>query len=103
MAIESICDTIIPSFPESTIELVVVHPLQTQRFEWTDIPSQIKSMAEMQFHGSCAGEDVYSVYGVQPALGAAVIVRPDGYVGVIASLDNVSLLAAYLEGCVRKK
>ncbi|KAH6989689.1 putative phenol monooxygenase [Ilyonectria sp. MPI-CAGE-AT-0026] len=102
-AIENICETIIPSFPESTIELVVVHPLQTQRFEWTDIPSQIKSMAEMQFHGSCAGEDVYSVYGVQKALGAAVIVRPDGYVGVIASLDNVSLLGVYLEDCIRKR
>lgn len=60
-------------------------------------------MAEMQFHGSCAGEDVYSVYGVQATLGAAVIVRPDGYVGIMASLDNVSLLEVYLEDCIRKK
>ncbi|KAH7029457.1 FAD binding domain-containing protein [Microdochium trichocladiopsis] len=101
-ALAHIGDTIIPAFPKSMIQLTVLHPSRTQRFEWTDVPKQIKQHAEMRFHGVGVGEeDVYGVYGVDEKLGAAVVVRPDGYVGAVAGLDDTQALEAYLRRCLR--
>lgn len=84
------------------VQLTVVHPFKTQRFEWTDVPKQIKQHAEMRFHGVGVGEeDVYGVYGVDEKVGAAVAVRPDGYIGAVASLDNTAVLEEYLKRCLR--
>jgi phenol 2-monooxygenase (NADPH) len=80
------------------VELVVLHPLK-QRFEWTDIPSSVKEYAEMTFHG-LSDEDFYQVYGVSAESGALVVVRPDGVVGTVASLDESDSVEKYLAGCL---
>jgi phenol 2-monooxygenase len=41
------------------------------------------------------GGKAYSTYGIDPCTGAIVVVRPDGYVGIVASLENVSDIDAY--------
>lgn len=41
-----------------------------------------------------AGGDAYENYGVGAA-GAAAVVRPDGYVGLVAPLDQPALLDGY--------
>lgn len=41
-------------------------------------------------------EDAYQIYGVDPGKGALVVVRPDGYVGVVAHLKDVQRVDAYL-------
>lgn len=41
-------------------------------------------------------QDAYQIYGVDPAKGALVVVRPDGYVGVVAHLNDVGRVDAYL-------
>lgn len=40
------------------------------------------------------GGQAYSTYGVS-AKGATVVIRPDGYVGVVAPLDKPEALATY--------
>lgn len=101
-ALAHIGDSVIPAFPKSLVQLTVLHPFKTQRFEWTDVPKQIKQHAEMRFHGvGVCEEDVYGVYGVDEKVGAAVAVRPDGYVGAVASLDNMTVLEEYLKRCLR--
>lgn len=40
------------------------------------------------------GGKVYTTYGVEPS-GTVVIVRPDGYVGMVAPFDKVEDLDAY--------
>jgi phenol 2-monooxygenase (NADPH) len=40
------------------------------------------------------GGKVYATFGVEPS-GAVVIVRPDGYVGMVAPFDKVEDLDAY--------
>ncbi|KXJ90550.1 hypothetical protein Micbo1qcDRAFT_135755, partial [Microdochium bolleyi] len=101
-ALAHIGDSIIPAFPKSLVELTVLHPFKTQRFEWTDVPRQIKQHAEMRFHGVGVGdEDVYRVYGVDEKIGAAVVVRPDGYVGAVAALDDTKVLDEYLKRCLK--
>lgn len=44
-----------------------------------------------------AGGDAYKNYAIGAA-GAAVVVRPDGYVGIVAPLDQPALLNAYFRG-----
>jgi phenol 2-monooxygenase len=88
-----------PSFPVGTMELVVLHPFTKRTFEWTDLPICVKENAEMNFHGP-AYDDLYGTYGVNPETGAAVVVRPDGYVGMISSLLNVFEVENYLNRCL---
>jgi len=98
-ALTKLCSDVIPEFPADTVELVVVHPIRTKRFEWTDIPSCVKQYAEMRFHGM-ADEEVYRIYGVAEEDGAVVIVRPDGYVGTVVALSDVERAKEYLAGCL---
>jgi phenol 2-monooxygenase len=81
------------------IELLIVHPL-TARFEWVDLPKCVKDIAEMRLFGLAATEDLYDVYGVPKEQGAMVVVRPDGYVGMIGHLSEVDDVEAYFRGCL---
>ena len=37
----------------------------------------------------------YEVYGIDPAQGAVVVVRPDGYVGLIAPIEDAIDVGQY--------
>lgn len=80
------------------IELVVLHPLKT-RFEWTQITSGVKKLAEMRFY-SCAEDNAYEIYGVPPSLGALVIVRPDGVVGMVDHLETYQEVRSFFCQCL---
>ena len=45
-------------------------------------------------HGRSGGGG-YAKYGIDESVGAIVVVRPDGYVGTIATLDSVDFLNSY--------
>ena len=42
-----------------------------------------------------AGGKAYSTYGIDRRAGATVVVRPDGYVGLVAPLEDVGALNTY--------
>ena len=105
---------IINQFPPGIIELTVLHTLEdTRKISWKDLPYEIKQYAEMRFHSAWPGEaptskfqtrnhmykaeDAYGIYGVSRNEGAACIVRPDGYVAILASLDNVEDIKKYFQ------
>ncbi|CAI7582019.1 unnamed protein product [Penicillium bialowiezense] len=92
---------IIPRFPKSIVEQVVVHPRLSRDFMWGDIPRAVKYRSEMSFYSGYEIDDVYGTYGVDPAKGAVAIVRPDGYIGIVVSLAEVNRVERYLEGLVR--
>jgi phenol 2-monooxygenase len=93
------CSEIIQQFPEGTIDLVFLHSLKT-RFEWTDIPPSVKQLAEMRTYGLSRKEDVYEVYGVSKDEGLIAVVRPDGYVGMLAVLSSTEEVEEYLRSCL---
>jgi phenol 2-monooxygenase len=93
------CANLLQKFPLGVIELLIVHPL-TARFEWVDLPKCVKDIAEMRLFGLAATEDLYDVYGVPKEQGAMVVVRPDGYVGMIGHLSEVDDVEAYFRGCL---
>ncbi|KAJ5335499.1 hypothetical protein N7452_007902 [Penicillium brevicompactum] len=91
----------ISRFPKSVVEQIVVHPRLSRDFMWGDIPRAVKEHSEMSFYNGYELDDVYGTYGVDPEKGAVAIVRPDGYIGVIASLADVNRVERYLEGLIR--
>jgi phenol 2-monooxygenase len=68
---------------------------------WGEIPRSVKEHSEMSFYSGYEMDDVYGIYGVDPAKGGLAIVRPDGYVGILASLTDVSRAERYLERLIR--
>jgi len=92
---------LIDRFPQSLIEQVVIHPRLPKDFMWNDVPSELKLRSEMSFYSGYEMDDVYGTYGVKPEKGAVAVIRPDGYVGVIAELADVKRVAAFLERCIR--
>jgi hypothetical protein len=69
---------------------------------WKDVPRELKEHSEMRFYsGYELTDDVYAIYGVDEAKGALAVVRPDGYIGTIAALDDVKRVEEYLRRCIR--
>ena len=91
----------LPRFPPSVIEQVVIHPRLPRDFTWRDTPAELKKHSEMSFYSGYEMDDVYKIYGVDVAQGALAVVRPDGYVGMVAALDDVKRVEEYLERCLR--
>lgn len=91
----------ISRFPRSVLEQVVVHPHLSKNFTWDDIPKEVKQYSEMSFYSGDELDDVYAIYGVDPTQGSLAVVRPDGYIGVVAELQDVERVWAYLETLIR--
>ncbi|KAG9610187.1 putative phenol monooxygenase, partial [Aureobasidium melanogenum] len=93
------CTKMMKSHPAGTLDLVILHPIK-ERFEWTQIPSDVKRLAEMRTYGLSKKEDAYDVYGISKEEGAIAIVRPDGYVGVLCRLSAPEIAGTYLKDCL---
>lgn len=78
-----------------------MHPRLSRDFTWRDVPRELKQYSEMQFYNGYEKEDVYGIYGVDPEKGIVAVMRPDGYIGVVAGLGDVKRVEGYLEGCLR--
>ena len=44
------------------------------------------------------GGRIHERYGISRSAGALVVVRPDGYIGTVAPLDELAELDAYFSG-----
>ncbi|KAH7393851.1 putative phenol monooxygenase [Phaeosphaeria sp. MPI-PUGE-AT-0046c] len=93
------CINIIDQFPPTLISLAVLHPL-SERFEWTDIPAGVKELAEMRVYGLSKTQDAYDIYGVPKEQGLIAIIRPDGYIGMLAPLSGHAQVQAYFDSCL---
>lgn len=52
--------------------------------------------------GLAEGEDAYTLFGVAPDRGGMAVVRPDGYVGLMAELGDVARVECYLARFVKR-
>lgn len=50
-----------------------------------------------------AGGKAYSTFGIDRNTGAIVVVRPDGYVGIVAPLEDVGCLNTYFSGFMAQR
>jgi phenol 2-monooxygenase len=95
------CANIVRNHPAGSTDLVVLHPIK-ERFEWTQIPSDVKKLAEMRTYGPAKKEDAYDIYGIAKEEGAIAVVRPDGYVGILCRLSASDVAESYLSDCLVK-
>ena len=66
------------------------------------MPAVVKYHSEMRFYNGYAPSDAYKLYGVDPDAGALAVVRPDGYVGAVARLEDMGRIEEYLARCLKR-
>lgn len=89
-------------YPTSLLEQITVYPNLPGELAWETIPPCVKEQSEMTFYSGYELDDVYRIYGVDPACGALVVVRPDGYVGLVAGLSDVTHIDTYLSHIITR-
>ncbi|OCL06696.1 putative phenol monooxygenase [Glonium stellatum] len=94
--IQELCGSLVKRFPKGLVQPVILHPIPSPKFQWNDLPACVKEEAEMTLYN--ASPEVYSTYGVEPSKGAIVVVRPDGVVGLVTSLGEISQVYRFLQG-----
>ncbi|KAE8381496.1 FAD binding domain-containing protein [Aspergillus bertholletiae] len=93
---------LIQQFPPSLIEQIIIHPQLPDQVTWDNIPSCVKEQAEMSFYSGYELDDAYQTYGVDPKQGALVVIRPDGYVGMVIHLSGICHVDAYLSRIITR-
>lgn len=94
--------TLVRQFPTSILEQIIVYPRLPSEITWENIPRCVKEQSEMTFYNGYELEDAYRIYGVNPARGALVVVRPDGYVGMVTELCDISRVDTYLSHIITR-
>ncbi|RPA99875.1 hypothetical protein L873DRAFT_1682487 [Choiromyces venosus 120613-1] len=97
----NLTSTIPSTFPPSMIEVLIFFPGERESLEWTDFPPCVREESEWLVFGDKFRE-VYAAWGVDEGVGALAAVRPDGYVGVVAGLSEVSVVENWLGGVLAK-
>jgi len=83
-------------------EIISIGTSSKENVDYTDLPSELRPhwsnvyIDDLDVHSRTGGK-AYSSYGISPE-GAVVVVRPDGYVGLVTSLDDVLEVESYFSG-----
>ncbi|CUS15496.1 unnamed protein product [Tuber aestivum] len=86
----------IPSaFPPSMVEVLIFFPGERENLEWVDFPSSVKEESEWLVFGD-GFRELYAAWGVHEEVGALAVVRPDGYVGAVAAVNEVAVVENWL-------
>ncbi|KAK1751459.1 putative monooxygenase [Echria macrotheca] len=96
--------------PDRVIDRVLVLASKRQKIEQEQIPefftpttgkwkmkNLFKTYVDDESYNSGHGH-AYQAYGVHPERGAVVVVRPDQYVGLVTSLDEVEAVGQFFDG-----
>lgn len=99
---------------DSLIEVLTVHASPRTSVEWFEFPQSLRPKDDCQredywkifvdddSHHNGHGH-AYEKYGIDPSVGAFVVVRPDGYVATVAPLgkEGIEQIAKYFDGFVK--
>ncbi|PCH36394.1 hypothetical protein WOLCODRAFT_82152 [Wolfiporia cocos MD-104 SS10] len=85
--------------PDAVFNILSISSAKKMRSNYTDIPPLFRShwskfLLDDQDMYKRAGGGGYEAYGIDPR-GAIVIVRPDGYIGMVAPLNGLQDISAY--------
>ncbi|KAI0361721.1 hypothetical protein OH77DRAFT_1469669 [Trametes cingulata] len=81
-------------------DVLCISASSKQSVDWTDFPKVLSShwtkvlLDDEDMHGRVGGGG-FAAYGINPRLGAVVVVRPDGHVGLVAPTDHLDAVDAY--------
>nr|VWO96612.1 p-hydroxybenzoate hydroxylase [Ganoderma boninense] len=85
---------------EKVFDVLSICATKNDKMDFTDVPKFFRSHwskallddKEMSGRGGGGG---YEAYGIDPAEGAIVVVRPDGYVGMVAPFEHLDDISGY--------
>ncbi|KAJ3002531.1 hypothetical protein NUW54_g5798 [Trametes sanguinea] len=84
----------------AVFDVICISASNKQNVDWTDFPRVLNHhwskvlLDDEDMHGRSGGGG-FAAYGVDPRLGAIVIVRPDGHVGMVAPCDCLEAVNKY--------
>ncbi|RAH64696.1 uncharacterized protein BO66DRAFT_335711, partial [Aspergillus aculeatinus CBS 121060] len=102
-ALHWIGEALLPQFPKDVVEQFVIYPPNRCPRNWSDLPTSLKRHSEMRLYDGLAVQDAYELFEVDVHQGALIVLRPDGYIGMIASLERHGLLQDYFTSCLRRR
>ncbi|KAJ7696431.1 FAD binding domain-containing protein [Mycena rosella] len=82
------------------VDVISILPYRQRDFTFMALPLPLRShwskvlCDEKDMRGRQGGS-AYAAFGIDPQAGAIICVRPDGYVGMVAPLEEVDSIAAY--------
>jgi len=85
---------------EDMFDVIAISTATKDTIDYTDIPILLRThwskvfIDDLEIKGVLGGK-AYESYGISREEGAIVVIRPDGYVGFVAGLDQVDDLAEY--------
>ncbi|KII85917.1 hypothetical protein PLICRDRAFT_115229 [Plicaturopsis crispa FD-325 SS-3] len=94
------------STKRAMFDVMAISAGRKEDVSYTDLPELFRPhwskvlVDDTDMQGTSGGNG-YAAYGIDPATGAVVVVRPDGYVGTVSPLDRVQDLEAYFASFVK--
>ncbi|KDQ19599.1 hypothetical protein BOTBODRAFT_28168 [Botryobasidium botryosum FD-172 SS1] len=91
---------------DAVFDLVTISHLKEEFTNFIDVPARLRFHWSKVFTDDVSlcgklGGKVYSSYGISPERGALVVCRPDGYVGMVAALDDFAAVGEYFATFMR--
>ncbi|PIL24615.1 hypothetical protein GSI_12499 [Ganoderma sinense ZZ0214-1] len=85
---------------EDMFDVLCICATKQDKMDFTDVPILFRShwskvlLDDKDMMGRCGGGG-YEAYGINPAEGAIVVVRPDGFVGTVAPFEHLDDITRY--------
>ncbi|KAF7794992.1 hypothetical protein EIP86_006136 [Pleurotus ostreatoroseus] len=92
--------------PTKVFDVLAISSATKEQLNFTDLPPVLRPrwsnvlLDDTDMYGRVGGHG-YETYGLDPTSGAIVIVRPDGYIGMITALDEVDTIDQYFGSFMR--
>lgn len=115
-------DNLLTRYPPTLVQLTVLHSLtdSIRRIAWKALPAIIRKRGEMRFHSAwpdelsegqaregklhtLGAESGYGIFRVRSEQGGLAVIRPHGYVGMVAALEDMSLVTRYLDSIMARQ
>ncbi|KAI0091496.1 FAD binding domain-containing protein [Irpex rosettiformis] len=92
--------------PEKVFDVLAICSQQKDTLSYTDLPEVFRAhwskvLTDDQDMFKRTGGDGYKTYGIDLLQGVVAVVRPDGYVSMLAPLDGVQDIDQYFSGFMR--
>ncbi|KAM5530945.1 hypothetical protein V8D89_015390 [Ganoderma adspersum] len=94
---------------EKVFDVLCIGATKNDKMDFTDVPKLFRShwskvlLDDQEMAGRCGSGGGYEAYGIDPAEGTIVVVRPDGHVGMVAPFEHLQDVTRYFASFMREQ